>query len=130
MNKATDDPAPSLHSHRAQQELHRYYEPVRRPTPDRYSVPHGSAARDAPSHLTIEAVPGQAFSRSMQKQQIRLTSPPCRTPPSQSADPRWAHPGALHRDPGFDVTFPSNDTFNSDPGNKPPGLRTVFLIPT
>jgi hypothetical protein len=52
----------------AQQELHRCYEPVRRPTLDRYSVPHGSAARDAPSHLTIEAVPGQAFSRSMQKQ--------------------------------------------------------------
>ena len=40
-NNATDDPAPSLHPHRAKQELHRYYEPVRQRTPDRYSIPHG-----------------------------------------------------------------------------------------
>src|SRR5947208_14307993 len=99
MNKATDDPAPSLHSHRAQQELHRYYEPVRRPTPDRYSVPHGSAARDAPSHLTIEAVPGQAVSRSMLKQQIRLTSAHGLTSPSQSAVHHQHLPRATHKDP-------------------------------
>lgn len=77
-----------------------------------------------------QAVPEQAFSRSMQKQQIRLTSPRCRTPPSQSADTRWAHPGALHKDPGCDVTSPSNDTSTANPATTPPGLRTVFLIPT
>src|SRR5262249_15523816 len=38
-NDATDDPAPSLHPRRAQQGLHRYYEPVRRRAPDRYSAP-------------------------------------------------------------------------------------------
>src|SRR5665647_3503881 len=40
-NNATDDPAPWLHPHRAQQGLQRYYEPVRRHTPDRYSIPYG-----------------------------------------------------------------------------------------
>ena len=40
-DKTTDDPAPSLHPHRARQELHRYYEPVRQRIPDRYSRPHG-----------------------------------------------------------------------------------------
>src|SRR4051795_11741172 len=39
-NTATDDPAPSLHPHRAKQKLHHYYEPVRRRTPRRYSLPH------------------------------------------------------------------------------------------
>src|ERR1019366_5087326 len=63
----------------------------------------------------IEVVPGQAFSRSVQEQQIGLTSPSCRTPPSQSAGTRWAHPEALHKRPGFDVTSPSNDTSTANP---------------
>src|SRR6266508_1657377 len=93
----TDDPAPSLHPHRAQQELHRYYEPDRQRTPDRYSIPHGVhplgtlplAIRGEPR----TAIPGHAFSRSMQERQIRLTSPTCRTPPGQSAGTRRADPG-------------------------------------
>jgi hypothetical protein len=73
---ATDDPAPSLHPHRAQQELRRYYEPVRQRTPDRYSIPCGSTVWDTPSHPLVhdeDAVPGHAFPRSMREQQIRLT---------------------------------------------------------
>jgi hypothetical protein len=35
----TDDPAPWLHPHRAQQGLHSYYEPVRQHAPRRYSLP-------------------------------------------------------------------------------------------
>jgi hypothetical protein len=34
-----DEPAPSLHPHPSEQELHRYYEPVRQRTPHRYSTP-------------------------------------------------------------------------------------------
>jgi hypothetical protein len=34
-----------------------------------------------------------AFSRSVRERQIRLTSPPCRTPPGQSAGTRQALPG-------------------------------------
>jgi hypothetical protein len=37
-NTATGDPAPSLHPTTG---LRRYYEPVRRPVPRRYSAPHG-----------------------------------------------------------------------------------------
>ena len=40
------------------------------------------------------AVSGRAFSRSVRERQIRLTSPPCRTPPGQSAGTRQAPPGA------------------------------------
>src|ERR1700682_3279551 len=45
----TDDPPPWLHPHRAQQGLHSYYEPVRQRVPQRYSLPRGSAAWQAPS---------------------------------------------------------------------------------
>jgi len=45
----TEDPAPWLHLHRAQQRLRSYYEPVRRRVPRRYSLPCGSAAWQAPS---------------------------------------------------------------------------------
>jgi hypothetical protein len=102
---ATDDPAPSLHPHRAQQELHRYYEPVRQRTPDRYSIPRGvSPLGTLPLAPDQGAVPGHAFSRSMREQQTRLTSPTCRTPPGQSAGTRRADPGTTHKRPGFDVT--------------------------
>jgi hypothetical protein len=47
-NNTTDDPAPWLHLHRARQRLPRYYEPVRRRVPRRYSLPYGSAAWQAP----------------------------------------------------------------------------------
>jgi hypothetical protein len=72
-NQATDDPAPSLHPHRAKQELPRSYRPVRRRIPQRYSVPCGFSPlgtlpvtshpgrqyRDAPSHVLCES-PDQA----------------------------------------------------------------------
>ena len=45
-----------------------------------------------------------AFSRSMQKQQTRLTSPLCRTLPGQSAGTHQAHPGTT----GVPVSMPSN----------------------
>src|SRR3954452_1517861 len=35
----------------------------------------------------------RAFSRSVRARQVRFTSPPCRTPPGQSAGTRQAHPG-------------------------------------
>src|SRR5262249_47946300 len=66
-NDATDDPAPSLHPHRAQQGLHRYYEPVRRRAPDRYSAPREFSPlgtlplaperqyRGTPSHVPCES---------------------------------------------------------------------------
>jgi hypothetical protein len=52
-------------------------------------------ARETPSRRPQPAgavVPGHAFPRSMQEQQIRLTSPTCRTPPGQSAGTRQALP--------------------------------------
>jgi hypothetical protein len=39
------------------------------------------------------AVSWRAFSRSVREPQIRLTSPPCRTPPGQSTGTRQARPG-------------------------------------
>ena|SRR5665647_1363134 len=45
-----------------------------------------------------------AFSRSAREQQVGLTSPPCRTPPGQSAHIRQAHPGTRNIAP---VSMPS-----------------------
>ena len=39
-----DEPAPSLHPHPSEQELHSYYEPVRQRAPHRYSMPSVSAS--------------------------------------------------------------------------------------
>src|ERR1019366_10644162 len=106
---ATDDPAPSLHPHRAQQGLHRYYEPVRQHTPDRYSIPYGFIPTwDTPSRRPQPSetpVPGHAFPRSLREQQIRLTTPTCQTPPGQSTAIRRASPKALQIRLGFDVTY-------------------------
>src|SRR5674476_542224 len=72
-------------------------------------------------------VPGHAFPRSLREQQIRLTTPTCRTPPGQSTAIRRAPPKAVLIRLGFDVTYVSNDTSTAIPES---GLRTVFLIPT
>ena len=79
---ATDDPAPSLRSH---------YRGFTATTSQSASAPRDgtqslavSAARDTPSrHPARAAVSGHAFSRSTRKQQTRLASPTCRTPPGQ-----------------------------------------------
>src|SRR3954464_728020 len=42
----------------------------------------------------------RAFSRSVRARQVGFTSPPCRTPPAQSAGIRQAHPGSQQQDPG------------------------------
>jgi hypothetical protein len=81
------------------QELHHYYEPVRRRTPRRYSIPHGFSR---PGHSLSPspdgtAVSGHAFSRSTQKQpdQARVASMPDTTwpvdghPPGSSRDSRY-----------------------------------------
>src|SRR6185436_10635834 len=78
-NTTTDDPAPWLQPHRAQQRLPRYYEPVRRRvhatvlTALRFSRLAGSLS---PS-TTRTAVSGHVFPRSVQEQQTGLTSPTC-----------------------------------------------------
>ena len=48
MQRTTDEPAPSLRSHRIKQELHRYYGPVRLRAPRRYSAPCASDAWGTP----------------------------------------------------------------------------------
>jgi hypothetical protein len=115
----TDDPAPWLHLHRAQQRLRSYYEPVRRRVPRRYSLPCGSAAWQAPSRHPQRgtAVSGHAFPRSAREQQTGLTSPTCRTPPGQSAVTRQAHPGLTYYTP---VLMPSTELrhLDSDPQNE------------
>ena len=81
--------APSLHPHRAQQEIHRYYEPIRRRAPDRYSVPHGlNPLGTLPLAPQLAGSTGTRLPRSVREQQTGLTSPTCRTPPGQSAGTR------------------------------------------
>ena len=79
---ATDDPAPSLRSH------YRSFTATtsRSAGASRDGTPSlaVSAARETPSrHPAGAAVSGRAFSRSTRKQQIRLASSICRTPPGQ-----------------------------------------------
>jgi hypothetical protein len=62
--------------------------------PQRYSHPRQArAAPCLPFKTPNEKCRKPAFSRSMQKPQTGLASPPCRTPPGQSAGTRQAHPG-------------------------------------
>jgi len=84
-NQATDDPAPWLHPHRARQELPRYYGPVRRRVPRRYSSPlRVQPAWDTPSRLpTRGGSIGTRLPTFRARAQTRLTSPTCRTPPGQ-----------------------------------------------
>lgn len=78
----TSDPAPSPHP--PLQGLQHYYGPVRRHAPRRYSAPHGVRRLECSlSHPHRDAVSWHVFPRSAQEQQIRITSPPCRTPPGQ-----------------------------------------------
>jgi len=64
----------------------RYYEPVRQHTTQPGLNP---VLPPAPARTVSRC----AFSRSMQEPQTRFTSPPCRTPPGQSAGTRQARPG-------------------------------------
>ena len=113
----TDDPAPWLHPHRAQQGLHSYDEPVRLHAPRRYSLP-SRFSRLAGSLSPRTAVSGHAFPRSMHEQQTGLTSPTCRTPPGQNSGhpPNSSRADLLH--PGFDATLLSNDTSTAIPENE------------
>jgi hypothetical protein len=82
---------------------HHYYEPVRRPTPRRYSAPHSSCCSVVSlSRPTWTSLSRWAFPSSIQPRQTRLASPSCRTPPGQSAATRQAHPGDNLK-PRFDV---------------------------
>jgi hypothetical protein len=80
---STDDPAPSLY-------------PRYRASPLLRAGPPAHPATGAGPRLTGRnprpVVSWRAFSRSVRERQIRLTSPPCRTPPGQSAGTRQALP--------------------------------------
>jgi hypothetical protein len=69
------------------QEPHRYYEPVRQ------HAAQPGLRPGSPDHQPCLGMSRRAFSRSIQERQAGLTSPPCRTPPGQSARTRQAHPG-------------------------------------
>ena len=90
------------------------------------SSPLGTLPLPAPT-TSGTLVPGHAFPRSLREQQIRLTTPTCRTPPGQSTAIRRAPPKAVLIRLGFDVAYVSNDTSTAIPESR---LRTVFLIPT
>jgi len=64
------------------------------------SSPLGTLPLAAPNQQG-RAVPGHAFPRSLREQQIRLTTPTCRTPPGQSTAIRRAPPKAVLIRPGF-----------------------------
>src|SRR5437762_416268 len=73
-----------------QQELHRYYELVRRRTPRRYSMPSVAASARSLSPTGWLQAPSErpdvsmlAFPRSMREPQTKFTPPPRRTPPGQ-----------------------------------------------
>ena len=67
------------------QGFHRYYEPVRRRAPRRYSAPCGSCRLGALplAPAAAAAVSGRAFPRSAREPQTRLTPPLRRAPPGQ-----------------------------------------------
>jgi hypothetical protein len=77
----------------------------------------------SPARKPERAVSHPAFSRSMQKPQTGLASPPCRTPPGPSAGTRQARPG-IRKTPGFDVTCFFFDTSTANrlrsPSRSPP----------
>jgi hypothetical protein len=73
------------------------------------------------------AVPGHAFPRFLRVQQIKLTTPTCRTPPGQWAAISRAPPRALQIHRGFDATYPVTTCQQRSHKSR---LRSVFLIPT
>src|SRR5665811_1960972 len=75
----------------------------------RPSARPGKPPRSLGTHVVASLILGEvqhAFPRSLREQQIRLTTPTCRTPPGQSSAIRRAPPKALLIRPGFDVTYP------------------------
>jgi hypothetical protein len=87
------------------------------------SFPLGTLPLAAPT-TSGTPVPGHAFPRSLREQQIRLTTPTCRTPPGQSTAIRRAPPKAVLIRLGFDVTYVSNDTSTAIPK-----IRTAHRLP-
>src|ERR1035437_849938 len=87
------------------------------------SSPLGTLPLAAPT-TSGTPVPGHAFPRSLREQQIRLTTPTCRTPPGQSTAIRRAPPKAVLIRLGFDVTYVSNDTSTAVPK-----IRTAHRLP-
>jgi hypothetical protein len=126
------EPAPSLHPHPSEQELHRSYEPVRQRAPPRYSVPPVSAVGRlplAPQGLaTPVAVSTLAFSRSCKS----------RRPGSRrlNADTTWPGTRAparlipgMSRDPGFDAIYMGFRRLNSARPAGPSGRTLLERLP-
>ena len=77
----------------------------------------------SPARKPERAVSHPAFSRSMQKPQTGLASPPCRTPPGPSAGTRQARPG-IRKTPRFRCHLFLFRHVNSE------SLALAFPIPT
>ena len=93
------------------------------PDPQRYSHPRYARATPSRPRKPERAVSNPAFSRSMQKPQTGLASPPCRTPPGQSTGTRQTHPGIIWT-PRFRCHLRHFRHVNSE------SLALAFPIPT
>ena len=130
-NDIPDEPAPSLHPHPSEQELHRYYGPVRRRAPHRYSVPSVSASarslsrpwglrprtpyRRSPSHVPCKSRrPGSR--RLYAGHRLASTRAPARLIPEDRLTP------------GFDATYCLR-RFNSDAPPEHPGRALLERLP-
>ena len=79
-----NDPAPSLRPH---------YRAIAATTSRSAGAAPSSALRAPPASHQQPTGEHRAFSRSARERQAGLTSPPCRTPPGQSAHIRQVYPG-------------------------------------
>src|SRR6478735_4676594 len=119
-NTVTNDPAPSLHPH------YRGFPTTTSRSASRTRNGTHTRTRATPSRppaKTERAVSTPAFSCFMQKPQTGLASPPCRTPPGQSAGTRQTHPGIMDT-PRFRCHLCSFRHVNGD------SLALAFPIPT
>ena len=112
-----DQPAPSLHPHPSEQELHHYYGPVRQRASRPVLNASGFRRRHAPSRRpsVLTRRPGRpvstlAFSRSVPEPQTRLTPPSRRAPPGQSS----GHPPGSSRGNNQTPRFRCHLNFSND----------------
>jgi hypothetical protein len=126
------EPAPSLHPHPSEQELHRYYEPVRRRAPPRYSMPPVSAVGTLPlatrattPHRPIDA--RLLTFRARAADQAHVASTPDTTWPGTRAPARLI-PG-ISGGPGFDAICMGFRRLNSARSAESSGRTLLERLP-
>jgi hypothetical protein len=116
------EPAPSLHPHPSEQKLHRYYEPVRRQAPHRYSLPPVSAVGRLPL-TTLEAYdPGRRIDARLLTFRARAADQAHAASTPDTTWPIHGHPPDSSRESKIPLGFDAISSFrrlNDDTRTKP-----------